>query len=125
MYECIKQTSVIFVDAFDGVRRQYFGNIQIRIHIKCLVLMYIVKMYIITIVSVNTVVTFYTLRSPEYRRRPQLEVKYRISTSILRHFSMDYKAEGSVFFNMFRRILAPARRRLSNTSRRGITLHLQ
>lgn len=37
---------------------------------------------------------------------------------------MDYKAEGSVFFKMFRRILVSARWRLSNTSRRGITLHL-
>jgi hypothetical protein len=75
MYECIKETSVIYVDAFDGVRRQYFGNTKIRIHITYLVLLHIVNMYIITTVSLSTVVTVYTLRSPEYRRRHQLEVQ--------------------------------------------------
>lgn len=86
MYECIKQTSVMYVDAFDGFRRQYFGNTKIRIHITYLVLLHTVKMYIIAIVSINAVVTVHTLRSSEYRsRQHQLEVKYRISTSILRH----------------------------------------
>jgi hypothetical protein len=80
------------VVAFDGVRRQYFGNIKILFRIIYLVLLFIVNMCIITIVSINTVVTVHTLRSPEYRRRHQLEVKYRISTSILRHLNMDYKA---------------------------------
>lgn len=86
MYECIKQTSAINVDALEGFRRQYFGNIKIRIHITYLVLLHVVKMYIITIVSINTVIPVYSLRSPEYRRRHQLEVKYQISTAILRNF---------------------------------------